>query len=541
MSLIPEDPNRVLLFDTTLRDGEQSPGISLNAAEKLEIAQQLARLGVDVIEAGFPIASPGDFEAVRTIAQEVQGPVICGLARANSADIDRAWEAIKDAERPRIHTFLSTSDIHIEHQLQSTREDVKGLARASVAQAKALCEDVEFSPMDATRSEAAFTAEVLQIALDEGATTINIPDTVGYATPDEYAAFLSELYDLVPGLRDVVVSVHCHDDLGLAVANSLAGVRAGARQIECAVNGIGERAGNASLEEVIMLLHTRRDRLGFTTGAVTTEIARTSRLVSRLTGYSVQPNKAIVGKNAFAHESGIHQDGVLKARETYEIMDARTVGLDANAIVLGKHSGRAALRQALEELGYAVDGSQLKQAFERFKEVADRKKQVTAMDLEALVTDELRADTEAAGYALEWFEVEASNQRPPFAKVAVRTPDDTVVEGTFNGDGPVDAIFRAINSATKIDARLREFRVDAVTGGQDALGEVSVVVELGSPEDAVKHDTPGVLSGQRVTGAAQAVAPDIIHAAAIAYVRALGNAVSKARAAVSDAELAQTP
>jgi 2-isopropylmalate synthase len=541
MSLIPEDPNRVLLFDTTLRDGEQSPGISLNAAEKLEIAQQLARLGVDIIEAGFPIASPGDFEAVRTIAQEVQGPVICGLARANSADIDRAWEAIKDAERPRIHTFLSTSDIHIEHQLQSTREDVKGLARASVAQAKALCEDVEFSPMDATRSEAAFTAEVLQIALDEGATTINIPDTVGYATPDEYAAFLTELYDLVPGLRDVVVSVHCHDDLGLAVANSLAGVRAGARQIECAVNGIGERAGNASLEEIIMLLHTRRDRLGFSTGAVTTEIARTSRLVSRLTGYSVQPNKAIVGKNAFAHESGIHQDGVLKARETYEIMDARTVGLDANAIVLGKHSGRAALRQALEELGYAVDGSQLKQAFERFKEVADRKKHVTAMDLEALVTDELRADTESAGYALEWFEVEASNQRPPFAKVAVRTPDDSVVEGTFNGDGPVDAIFRAINSATKIDARLREFRVDAVTGGQDALGEVSVVVELGRPGDAVKHDTPGVLSGQRVTGAAQAVAPDIIHAAAIAYVRALGNAVSKARAAVSDAELAQTP
>jgi 2-isopropylmalate synthase len=541
MSLVPEDPNRVLLFDTTLRDGEQSPGISLNAAEKLEIAQQLARLGVDVIEAGFPIASPGDFEAVRTIAREVDGPVICALARANAADIDRAWEAIQDAERPRIHTFLSTSDIHIQHQLQSTREDVKGLARASVAQAKALCEDVEFSPMDATRSEPAFTAEVLAIALEEGATTINIPDTVGYATPDEYAGFLTELYTLVPGLRDVVVSTHCHDDLGLAVANSLAGVRAGARQIECAVNGIGERAGNASLEELIMLLHTRRDRLGYTTGAVTTEIARTSRLVSRLTGYSVQPNKAIVGKNAFAHESGIHQDGVLKARETYEIMDARSVGLDANSIVLGKHSGRAALRQALEELGYKIDGSQLKLAFERFKEIADRKKQVTAMDLEALVTDELRADETQAGYALEWFEVEASNQRPPFAKVAVRTPDDTVVEGTFNGDGPVDAIFRAINSATKIDARLREFRVDAVTGGQDALGEVSVVVELGSPEDAVKHDTPGVLSGQRVTGAAQAVAPDIIHAAAIAYVRALGNAVSKARAAVTDAELAQTP
>jgi 2-isopropylmalate synthase len=542
MSLIPEDPNRVLLFDTTLRDGEQSPGISLNTAEKLEIAQQLARLGVDVIEAGFPIASPGDFDAVRTIARADMGPtqpVICALARANSADIDRAWEAIRDSERPRIHTFLSTSDIHIEHQLQSTREDVKGLARAAVAQAKALCEDVEFSPMDATRSDAAFTAEVVQIALDEGATTINVPDTVGYATPDEYAAFLTELYALVPDLRQAVLSVHCHDDLGLAVANSIAGVQAGARQIECAVNGIGERAGNASLEELIMLLHTRRDRLGFTTGAVTTEIARTSRLVSRLTGYAVQPNKAIVGRNAFAHESGIHQDGVLKARETYEIMDARSVGLDANSLVLGKHSGRAALRQALEELGHPLDGAQLKQAFERFKEVADRKKQVTAMDLEALVTDELRDDVQ--GYALVWFDVEASNRRPPHATVAVRTPDDSVVEGSFTGDGPVDAIFRAINSATNIDARLREFRVDAVTGGQDALGEVSVVVELGSPEDAVRTSTPGVLTGQRVTGAGQAVATDIIEAAAIAYVRALGNAVTRAQAAVTDAELAQTP
>jgi 2-isopropylmalate synthase len=542
MSNLPEDPNRVLLFDTTLRDGEQSPGISLNAAEKLEIAQQLARLGVDIIEAGFPIASPGDFDAVQTIARADFGPthpIICGLARANSADIDRAWEAIRDSERPRIHTFLSTSDIHIEHQLQSTREDVKGLARASVAQAKALCEDVEFSPMDATRSETAFTAEVVQIALDEGATTINIPDTVGYATPDEYAEFLTELYALVPDLRGAVLSVHCHDDLGMAVANSLAGVQAGARQIECAVNGIGERAGNASLEELIMLLHTRHDRLGYSTGAVTTEIAKTSRLVSRLTGYPVQPNKAIVGRNAFAHESGIHQDGVLKARETYEIMDARSVGLDANSLVLGKHSGRAALRQALEDLGYTIDGSQLKQAFERFKEVADRKKQVTAMDLEALVTDELRADVQ--GYALEWFEVEASNRRPPHATVAVRTPDDAVVEGSFTGDGPVDAIFRAINSATKIDARLREFRIDAVTGGQDALGEVSVVVELGSPEEAVKSDTPGVLTGQRVTGAGQAVTTDIIEAAAIAYVRALGNAVTKAHAAVTDAELAQTP
>src|SRR4051794_32366848 len=499
-----EDPNRVLLFDTTLRDGEQSPGISLNTAEKLEIAQQLARLGVDVIEAGFPIASPGDFEAVQTIAREVHGPAICGLARANAADIDSAWEAIRDGARPRIHTFLSTSDIHIEHQLMSTREDVKGLARASVAQARGLCDDVEFSPMDATRSDVDFTAEVLQIALDEGATTINVPDTVGYATPDEYAEFLRTLYGVVPDLRKAVLSVHCHDDLGLAVANSLAGVQAGARQIECAINGIGERAGNASLEELIMLLHTRRDRLGFHTAAVTTEIARTSRLVSRLTGYQVQPNKAIVGRNALAHESGIHQDGVLKERTTYEIMDATSVGLDTNSLVLGKHSGRHALRQALEELGYRIDGAALNHAFQRFKEVADRKKQVTALDLEALVTDELREEART-GYALEWFDVEASSRRPPHATVAVRTPDESVVQGSFTGDGPVDAIFRAINSATTIDARLREFHVDAVTGGQDALGEVSVVVELGSPEDAIQAEVPGVLSGARVTGAGQAV------------------------------------
>jgi 2-isopropylmalate synthase len=510
------DPNRVLIFDTTLRDGEQSPGISLNATEKLEIAQQLARLGVDIIEAGFPIASPGDFEAVQLIAREVEGPtqppVIAGLARANPADVERAWEAVRDAARPRIHTFVSTSDIHIEHQLQATRDDVRGLARAAVAQAKSHLDDVEFSPMDATRADVEFTAEVLQIAIDEGATTINIPDTVGYTMPDEFSRFLGRLYELVPALRDVVLSVHCHDDLGLAVANSFAGVLAGARQVECAVNGIGERAGNASLEEIIMLLHTRQADIGLHTGAVTTEIARTSRLVSRLTGYPVQPNKAIVGRNAFAHESGIHQDGVLKERTTYEIMDATSVGLDANQLVLGKHSGRHALRQALEELGFEVDGQALNTAFKRFKEIADKKKQVTAMDLEALVTDELRE--ELASYTLEWFDVEASTRRPPHATVGIRTPEGDEVRGSFTGDGPVDAIFRAINAATGIDARLREFRVDAVTGGEDALGETSVVVEI---------------DGQSAAG--QGVATDILEAAGRAYVRALSNGVRRARAA----------
>ena len=334
------DPNRVIIFDTTLRDGEQSPGISLNTNEKLEIAHQLARLGVDVIEAGFPIASPGDFQAVQAIAREVHGPVIAGLARAHAADIERAAEAVKDADRPRVHTFISTSDIHIQHQLQSTREDVLGQAKAAVAHARSLVEDVEFSPMDATRADVDFTAEVVAAAIAEGATTINIPDTVGYAMPNEYAEFLAGLYERVPELKHVVLSVHCHNDLGLAVANSFAGLQAGARQVECAINGIGERAGNAALEELVMLLKTREEHVGFTTEINTREIAKTSRLISRLTGYAVQPNKAVVGRNAFQHESGIHQDGVLKERSTYEIMSAASVGIDdANSIVLGKHSG----------------------------------------------------------------------------------------------------------------------------------------------------------------------------------------------------------
>src|SRR5918992_2758483 len=320
-----DESDRVKIFDTTLRDGEQSPGISLNRHEKVEIANQLARLGVDVIEAGFPITSPGDFAAVQAIAREVHGPVICGLARTGAQDIDAAWNAVKASERPRIHTFIATSDIHIERKLQTTREDVKGQARAAVAHARQYTDDVEFSPEDGSRSDVEFMAEVIQIALDEGATTINVPDTVGYTMPHEYAAMFQRLYELVPGLRHVTLSVHCHDDLGLAVANSFAGLTAGCRQVECAINGIGERAGNASLEEIVMLLHTRQSSVGLWTSANTHEIARTSRLVSRLTGYPVQPNKAIVGRNAFAHEAGIHQDGVLKERTTYEIMDAATI------------------------------------------------------------------------------------------------------------------------------------------------------------------------------------------------------------------------
>jgi 2-isopropylmalate synthase len=521
------DQDRVHIFDTTLRDGEQSPGISLNTDEKVEIAQQLARLGVDVIEAGFPITSPGDHEAVTQIARHVEGPVICGLARTHKADIDAAWDAIKDSARPRIHTFISTSDIHITHQLQTTRDDVKGQARAAVALARSYCDDVEFSPMDATRADVDFTAEVCAIAVEESATVVNIPDTVGYTTPEEYRRYFERLYELVPALRDVRLSVHCHDDLGLAVANSYAGVLAGARQVECAVNGIGERAGNCSLEEIVMLLRTRSDVHGLDTGIQSRELARTSRMVSRFTGYAVQPNKAVVGRNAFAHESGIHQDGVLKERTTYEIMDATEVGLESNQIVLGKHSGRHALRDALTELGFRVDGQALNHAFARFKEIADKKKHVTALDLEAIVSDEFRE--RAQRYNLAWFDVEASSRRPPNARVAVTLPSGEESEAEASGDGPVDAIFVAIQKAAAVECELRQYTVSAVTEGEDALGEVTVLLRAG---------------GRLASG--QGVSTDILEASARAYVRALSNAlegaaVREAEALTAEAAAERTP
>jgi 2-isopropylmalate synthase len=499
--------DRVFIFDTTLRDGEQSPGISLNVQEKLEIAHQLARLGVDIIEAGFPITSPGDSKAVTAIAKAVEGPVICGLARTSAQDIDAAWNAIKYSERPRIHTFIATSDIHIERKLQTTREDVIGQARAAVAHAKEYCDDVEFSPEDGSRSDVEFMAEVVKVAIAEGATTINIPDTVGYTMPHEYAEIFKRLYELVPELADVIVSVHCHDDLGLAVANSFAGLLAGARQVECAVNGIGERAGNASLEEIVMLLRTRRSSVELDTGIETREIARTSRLVSRLTGYPVQPNKAIVGRNAFAHEAGIHQDGVLKDRTTYEIMDATTIGLQTNQLVLGKHSGRHALRNALEEMGIRIDGQALNTAFKRFKEIADKKKTVTALDLEAIVSDEIREQAEA--YNLASFELHDSTDSAPIAKVAVTTPEGKTVTGEGSGDGAVDALLQAINAATAKPGILKEYHVAAVTPDTDALGEVSLLIEL---------------DGKLASG--QGVSTDTIEASGRAYLRALSNAVA---------------
>jgi 2-isopropylmalate synthase len=500
----------VRVFDTTLRDGEQSPGIALNAHEKVEIARQLERLGVDVIEAGFAIASPGERESIRAVSRAVDCTV-ASLARAGAEDIDAAIESLGEARNPRIHTFIATSDIHMHHKLRMTREQVVEAAEEAVRRAKAFCADVEFSCEDATRTDPAFMAQVVRAAIRCGATTINIPDTVGYTVPGEYTALLRELREAVPELDDVVLSVHCHDDLGLAVANTLAGIEAGARQVECTINGIGERAGNASLEEIVMLLRTREPRLGYVTNIQSREIVRTSRLVSRLTGYAVQPNKAIVGRNAFAHEAGIHQHGVLANRRTYEIMDAEQVGLAGSDIVLGKHSGRHALRQAFAELGFSIEGDELREAFARFKEISDRKQRVTALDLEAIASDSLRARDDADRLAA--LEIETATGRPAHARVTVEGPAGRrTAEGA--GDGPVHAAFGAINQLVDVPVTLVEYSLGAVTGGADALGEVRVVVEAGGRNHA-----------------SQAVSTDITEASAEAYLRACGLAAAAAEAA----------
>lgn len=490
----------VRIFDTTLRDGEQSPGISLNAQEKLEIARQLERLGVDIIEAGFAISSPGEVEGIGLVAKHVRSCAIASLNRTQKADIDASWEALKDAEAPRFHVFIATSDLHMEHKLRMTPEEVVEQTREAVAYARSKVSDVEFSCEDATRSRPEFMAEVVRTALAAGATTINIPDTVGYTTPDEYKEILETLYANVPELHEATLSVHTHNDLGLATANSLAGVQAGARQVEVAINGIGERAGNSALEEIVMALRTRNAFYGFTTGINTREIARTSRLVSRLSGYPVQPNKAIVGRNAFAHEAGIHQDGVLKNRRTYEIMDAESIGLEKNELVLGKHSGRHALQAAYADMGYTVEGDELKRAFKRFKEIADRKKTVTALDLEAILDDQSRDTSDR--YQLERLALKTATGETSHAEVTVREGDE-LHTATGEGDGPIDAAFHALASIVGTEAALREFNVSAVTGGEDALGDVRVVLEQ---------------DGRTFTG--QAVAPDITEAAAQAYLRA---------------------
>jgi 2-isopropylmalate synthase len=493
--------DRITIFDTTLRDGEQSPGINLNAKAKLEIAEQLARLGVDVIEAGFPVASAGDFEAVQGIARTVKGSTVAALSRTQRADVDRCWEALRDAQQARIHVFISTSPSHMEHMLRMTPAKVVAETRAGVGRAREHTDDVEFSPQDATRTPVDFMLEVLQAAVEAGATTLNIPDTVGYGIPWDFGRLIRHVREQVPG--DYVISCHCHNDLGLATANSLAAVQAGARQVEVCVNGIGERAGNAALEEVVLALRIRPDQFPeVETGVRTEELARTSRLVSRLTGYPVQYNKAVVGKNAFAHESGIHQHGVLADKGTYEIIDAAAVGQEGSQIVLGKHSGRHAVDDALRRLGFELDREALARAFTRFKEMADRKTRITDVDLEAIVADEVLADDEAWGFV--GLQVAGGTVMSPTATVRL-SHDGQVVEESAVGDGMVDAACAAIAKAVGVDAVLVEFHVSAVTGGTDALGDVNVQVE-----------TP---AGTRVTG--RGVATDIVEASARAYLQAV--------------------
>ncbi len=492
---------RIHIFDTTLRDGEQSPGVNLMVEEKVEIARQLERLGVDIIEAGFPRTSRGDFEAVRSIARTVTDPVVCALARIVKEDIDRAAESLAPAKRKRIHVFTSGSDIHIKHILRKTRDQVVEESEAAVRYAKQLADEVEFSPQDCTRSDPEFLYRLFGAAIAAGADVINVPDTVGYTTPEEFGALIRAIREHTPGADRVIISVHCHNDLGLAVANSLAALRAGAGQVECAVNGIGERAGNCSLEEVVMALRTRRDFFDLETGIDTRQIHRTSRMVSQLTGMAIQPNKAIVGANAFAHESGIHQDGVLKERTTYEIMRAEDIGLASNRLVLGKHSGRHAFAEKLREMGYAFDPGEVENLFARFKALTDRKKDVTERDIQALVEDEMFAVTEH--YKLDYFQVTTGHGALPTATVTVSYGERTVSEAAC-GDGPVDALCRAIDRATGESCRLADFSVRAVTEGKEALGEVVMKVES---------------EGRAVLG--RGISTDILEASAFAYINAL--------------------
>ena len=502
------DKNRIIIFDTTLRDGEQSPGASMNLEEKVKIAQVLEEMGVDVIEAGFPIASNGDFEAVKAVASHIRNATICGLARATRGDIERCAEAIRPAARGRIHTFISTSPLHMKYKLQMEPERVLEKVTESVTLARTFTDDVEWSAEDGSRTEPDFLCRCVEAAIKAGAGTVNIPDTVGYALPDEFAALIRLLFDRVPNIDRAIISVHCHNDLGLAVANSLAAVGAGARQVECTVNGLGERAGNAAMEEVVMALRTRHDRMPFTTGIRTEAITRASRLVSAVTGFPVQPNKAIVGKNAFAHESGIHQDGVLKHAQTYEIMTPESVGLNRSNLVMGKHSGRAAFRAKLRELGYQLDETAVETAFARFKDLADRKKDVFDEDIVALVDDQVVRDN--VRIRLVSLEVLCGTRHnPPKADLELEV-DGEVKSCNAVGDGPVDAIFNAIKSLVPHETRLQLYQVQAVTQGTDAQAEVTVRLEEG---------------GKTVQG--QGADTDTMVASARAYVNALNKLLVK--------------
>ena len=493
--------NRVFIFDTTLRDGEQSPGASMNPDEKLRIARQLEKLGVDIIEAGFPVASEGDFASVRQIAREIRGCGIAALARANAADIDRAWEAVAEAVSPRIHTFISSSDIHLQHQLHKSREQVLREAVAAVAHARNYTQNVEFSPMDATRSDRDYLCAMVEAVIAAGATTVNIPDTVGYAVPDEFGDLIATLFRRVKNIRRAVISVHCHNDLGLATANALAALRNGARQVECTINGIGERAGNSAMEEVVMAIKTRKDLFDLWTGIRTEYIHQTSRLLTQITGIHVQPNKAIVGANAFAHESGIHQDGLIKEKITYEIMTPQSVGISDTHIVLGKHSGSHAIADRLRALGYALEDEQIQRVFVRFKELADVKKEVFDEDLESIVYEEASRSEEK--YRFVYLNIVSGSQAVPTATMQMEVDGKMVQEAGF-GVGPVDAIFTAIRKITKTDYPLLKYAVNAVTGGTDAQGEAMVQLKF---------------NGRSAVG--RGAHPDVLVASAKAYINAL--------------------
>ena len=499
--------DRVIIFDTTLRDGEQSPGASLNIEEKLLAARQLAELGVDVIEAGFPVSSPGDFEAVKTVAKEIRGPEICGLARAVKGDIDACWNAVKHAKRGRIHTFIATSDLHIEEKLHMTRSQVLDRAVECVRYAKKFTDNVEFSAEDAVRSDFNYLCQVIEGVIDAGATTVNIPDTVGYSIPSEWGEKIRQLILRVPNIKKAVVSVHCHNDLGLAVANSLAAVQNGARQVECTVNGIGERAGNASLEEIVMSIRTRKDLFHLATRVNAKEIARASRLISKLTGIMVQPNKAVVGANAFAHSSGIHQDGVLKSRTTYEIMNPADVGVEESALLLTARSGRNGVQNRLKHLGYTLSAPKLEILFAKFKTLADKKKYVFDDDLLALVEEEGRDKTVQA-YQLDYMSTTSGTGIVPTATVRLKKEDEVFQEASV-GDGPVDAAYRAMDKITGLKPNLKDYALHSVSSGTDAQGEVVVRVE----------DKGLVVSGKGTS-------TDIVEASAKAYLNALNKIIS---------------
>lgn len=474
----PSNLRRIRIFDTTLRDGEQSPGASMNLAEKLEVASSLADLGVDIIEAGFPIASPGDFESVREIANLIRGATICGLARCNTADIDRAWEALKAAPSPRIHVFLATSAIHREFKLKMTQEEIIQRAVQGVQLAAGYCDDIEFSPEDAARTEHDFLCRVVEAAIAAGATTINIPDTVGYTTPGEMFERIQMLLNRVPNIDRAILSAHCHDDLGLALANSLEAVRAGCGQVECTINGIGERAGNCALEEVVMALKTRGDLYGCETGIRTERLVPSSRLLSKITGLAVQRNKAIVGRNAFAHESGIHQDGMLKERSTYEIMRPEDVGFTKTDLVLGKHSGRAALADRARSLGFNISAEQLQRVFERFKELADKKKEVYDGDITALIQQEIAdGGLDQSAWKLVSYDVANGSGKAPVVRLTLSQYGKESCTEVQQGDGPIDAAFWAVEKLTGIKVVCKEFRLQSATLGRDAQGEVQLEIE----------------------------------------------------------------